>query len=251
MILEFLPNSLSLIELFLLVLCCFIGAAISTSVGTGGGLVVIGAMSLFLPLTALLSLHAVVQAGSGFIRAFMFRNSFIRRFFLLFILGTLFGYFFATQFLITLSEAHLKLILGFGIIVLSFLPKVKIGKMSDSKIILIGVITGFLTMFVGVMGPILGIFLASLAKGRHEIVGTIAWCISFQNFGKAVIFGGIGFDYTPWMLLIIILIVFSYLGTLFGKKLLDKSNNELFQKILKIVILTLGSKLIIEAIILM
>ena len=66
---ELLPDSITLFDLFLLILFCFIGAAISTSVGTGGGLVVIGAMSLIIPVTALLSIHAIIQAGSGILRA--------------------------------------------------------------------------------------------------------------------------------------------------------------------------------------
>ncbi|MBU0924444.1 sulfite exporter TauE/SafE family protein [bacterium] len=248
---ELLPNSITLFDLFLLILFCFIGAAISTSIGTGGGLVVIGAMSLVIPVTALLSIHAIIQSGSGILRAIMFRNSFYKKFFFLFMFGTLFGYFFATQFLIVLPEYFLKLFLGLGIIILTLIPNFKIDNISNSKIIIFGAITGFLTMFVGVMGPLLGIFLSSFLTNRHIIVGTLAWCISFQNLGKAIIFGGLGFDYTPWINLILILIVFSYFGTLFGKKLLDKSNDELFKKIIKIVIILLGGKLVIESILLM
>jgi uncharacterized protein len=247
---ELLPDSITLFDLFLLILFCFIGAVISTSIGTGGGLVVIGAMSLVIPVTALLSIHAIIQAGSGLLRAIIFRNSFYKKFFFLFMFGTLFGYYFATQFLVVLPDYFLKLILGIGIIILTLIPNFKIQNVSNLKIVIFGVITGFLTMFIGVMGPLLGIFLTSFLNNRHIIVGTLAWCISFQNLGKAIIFGGLGFDYTPWITLILILILFSYLGTLFGKKLLDKSNDELFKKIVKIMIIFLGTKLIFEAILL-
>lgn len=248
---DFLYLPLELFDVFILILCCFLGAAISTSVGSGGGLLVIGGMSMILPPTTLLSIHAITQSGSGLLRSFIFRKSFFRKFFVLFMLGTFLGYILSIYFLISLPDYIMKLILGVGIIVLNLLPNIKFKKVSDISIILFGASTGFLTMFVGVMGPLIAIFLAAITSERHLIVGTLAWCVSFQNLGKAIIFGGLGFDYFPWILLIIILIFFSYLGTLVGKKVLDKFNDGLFEKVLKAVILILGSKLIYDALILM
>ena len=206
---EFLPASINLFELFILLISCFIGAIISTTIGTGGGLLVIGGMSLILPITALLSIHASVQAGSGLIRAFLFRDSFLRKFFFIFFLGSLIGFYLSTSVLISLNENILKLFLGLGIVILTLLPNLKIENISNPTILFFGVVTGFLTMFIGVVAPILGILLSSMLKDRHLIVGTLAWCISFQNFGKALIFGQIGFDYTPWLILITLLIIIS------------------------------------------
>lgn len=246
---DFLPESIDLFELVILLITCFIGAIISTTIGTGGGLIVIGGMSLILPITALLSIHASVQAGSGLLRAFLFRDSFLKKFFVLFIFGSLIGFFFSTQVLISLNEHILKLLLGLGIAILTLIQNFKIENISNLTIVFFGIITGFLTMFIGVIAPILGIVLSSMLKDRHLIVGTLAWCISFQNFGKALIFGQIGFDYSSWIILILLLIFVSYLGTIVGKRVLNKANNIFFEKILKIVILFLASKLIIEALI--
>ena len=244
---DFLPVSLDIYELLILMGSCFLGAIISTTVGTGGGLLVIGGMSLILPITALLSIHASVQAGSGMIRAFLFRDTFLKKFFLIFFFGSLIGFFFSTLTLISLDKNILKLLLGLGIVILTLLPNLKIDNISNLTILFFGIVTGFLTMFIGVVGPILGILLASMLKDRLLVVGTLAWCISFQNFGKALIFGQIGFDYSSWIFLILLLVIVSYLGTLVGRKLLNKTDNKLFEKILKVVILLLGCKLIIES----
>ena len=244
---ELLPASLDLWNVLALMLSCFVGAAITTGVGMGGGILVIGMMSLFLPITALIPIHALTQAGAGIIRAFIFRKSVLLRFFGLFAVGTFVGYAIATQFIVVLPESSLKLFLGVGIIVLMFLPTFEVEVVSTKMIIAVGVITGFLTMFVGVMGPIVGAVLASFIKERHIIVGTLAWCLSFQNLGKALIFGKLGFDFTAWLFLIVLLIFASYLGVLVGKKALDYSNNDMFKKILKIVCVLLGVKLIVDA----
>lgn len=225
------------------------GAAITTSVGMGGGILIIGTMSLFLPIQTLIPLHALTQGIAGVNRAFIFRKNVMKRFFIIFTIGTLFGLTISSNIFVTLSENTLKLILGIGLIVLNFLPNFTLTELPKKAIFSIGSATGFLTMFIGVMGPVLGIFLNSFVKDRHMIVATIAWCISFQNIGKAVIFTNIGFDYEPWLFLILLLTIFSYLGTIMGKRLLDKNNNELFKKILKGVILILASKLILEALI--
>lgn len=246
---EILSNGLNNIDLILIIFCCFLGSAITTSVGMGGGIVVIGTMALFLPINAVIPIHAITQCGAGIMRAYIFRKTFLKKFFFIFILGTILGYYLSLDFIMALTETKLKLILGIGIIVLAFLPKFTINSLPNKFIFSLGALTGFLTMFLGIMGPILGTVLNSFLKDRYLIVGTIAWCISFQNLGKAIILGSMGFDFLPWIYLIILLIFFSYLGTVVGKKFLDKSNNQLFQKILKIVILILGFKLIIEAII--
>lgn len=239
---------LELFDIFILILCCFIGAAISTTIGSGGGLLVIGGMSMILPPTTLLSIHAITQSGSGLLRAYLFRNNFYLKFFILFFIGTLLGYILSINFLISLPEYIMKFFLGVGIIILNIFPDIKISKPSNLFIILFGIVTGFLTMFVGVMGPLIAIVLGSFLKDRYLIVGTLAWCVSFQNLGKTIIFGSLGFNYLPWIFLIFLLILFSYLGTLFGKKILDKTNDILFKKILKVVILILGSKLVYDSI---
>lgn len=244
---EFLPEGLSLWSIVALMFSCLIGSAITTGVGMGGGILVIGMMSLFLPITALLPVHALTQASAGLIRAFMFRKSVLVRFFIFFILGSFVGYAIATQFLILLPQSTLKLFLGLGIIIMVFLPTFEIESISDKTVLLLGIVTGFLTMFVGVMGPIVGAFLSAFVKERHMIVGTIAWCLSFQNMGKALIFGQLGFDFAPWFLLIVLLVFVSYMGVLVGKKVLDKSNNALFKKVLKVVCVLLGGKLIFDA----
>lgn len=241
--------TLSYIDIIILIICCFLGSMISTSVGSGGGLVVIGGMSMVLPTISLIAMHAFIQGSAGIFRAFTFRKTFLVRFFLLYTVGSLVGYFIGVHFLVTLPEYILKFILGVGIIVLNYLPKVNVKKPSDLAIIFLGIVTGFLTMFVGVMGPIVAIVLSSFVKQRHYIVGTIAWSVSLQNIGKAFIFGTLGFDYMHYLPLLLLLISFSALGVYAGKQLLNKSNDILFKKILKLVILLLGTKLIIDALV--
>ncbi len=202
---------------------------------------------MILPTNAVIPIHGIIQSGAGIIRAIIFRRSIVRKVIFLFFIGTLIGYGFSIHFLIALPEYMLKLILGLGIIILNLLPKLKFQSVSNSSIIIIGTITGFLTMFIGVMGPIIATFLLTFMKQRHIMVGTFAWCMALQNIGKTIIFGSLGFDYLPWVFLILILIISSYIGTILGKRLLDKSNDVLFKKMLKITIITLGSKLIYDA----
>jgi len=244
---ELFPTSLSLFELVMLFLSCFFGGIISSSIGTGGGLIIIAAMGQFLPVNVLVPLHALTQGGAGLFRSFLFRKHFLKSFYALFTLGSFLGFYIASEFLITLSDVMLKLLLGAGIIVLSLLPKFKVENMNASKIISFGALTGFLTMFMGVMGPLLAVFLASYIKERHAIIGTIGWCIGTQNILKSLLFVNLGFDYMPWLSLCILLIFFSYIGIYIGKKVLTKMNNEIFKKILNYVIVFLGVKLIIEA----
>lgn len=244
---EILFNSLTHLEVILLIVCCFLGSAITTTIGMGGGALVIAGMSLVLPINALIPIHAFVQGVAGINRAIIFRKHVLRLFFILFISGSIIGLTIAANLLVTLSEDNLKLFLGSGLLILNFLPRFKIYKLPKRTVFFTGFSTGFLTIFVGVMGPILAIFLNSFEKERVAIVGTVAWCISFQNISKAVIFSNVGFDYTPWLVLIVILVLVSYLGTILGKKLLAKSNNEVFKKVLKIVIFILAIKLIIES----
>ena len=163
------PLGLDYIDTRLLLLLTMIGAGFTTAVGMGGGIIVIGAMSLFLPIHVLIPIHAIVQGGSGIFRAFTFRKTFLKQLFLIFVLGTLLGYAIGTNFLIALPDFALKLILGMGIIFLIYMPGFKVRRVSFMSIFACGSLTGFLTLFIGVMGPILGTFLTSFLSNRCSV----------------------------------------------------------------------------------
>ena len=62
---ELLPAELSTLSLTGLVLLSFFSSAVTASLGTGGGLLMLTVMISFLPPTILLPVHGVIQMGSS------------------------------------------------------------------------------------------------------------------------------------------------------------------------------------------
>jgi uncharacterized membrane protein YfcA len=84
-------TSLSVWGFFALCGISFIGSFIAASLGLGGGLLVLAAMTLFLPPPVLIPIHGVVQVGSNGFRALIMRKNIFYRVAPAFIAGTLAG----------------------------------------------------------------------------------------------------------------------------------------------------------------
>jgi len=65
-----------------------------------------------------------------------------------------------------------------------------------------------------------------------------------QHFLKAVVFGFLGFNFQPWIILIILMMLSGFLGTLVGRFVLFKMNENLFTNLLNIVLFLLAVRLI-------
>ena len=99
-------------------------------------------------------------------------------------------------------------------------------------------------MFVGGTGPLVAPFVKSTTNDRKVIVATQGAYMSIQHGLKILVFGILGFNFGPYIILIISIVLFGILGTWFGKYLLNLMPERLFIIGFNSIITVLAIKLI-------
>jgi uncharacterized membrane protein YfcA len=225
----------------------FIGSFVAASLGLGGGLLVLAAMTLFLPPTVLIPIHAVVQIGSNGFRAFLMRRDILYSVIPAFVIGTLIGSYIGGETLFALEIWVLQAILGVFVLYATWAPKFKSSNPGSAKFFGCGVFGGFATMFVGGTGPLVAPFVNAACKERQQVVSTHASLMTFQHLFKVILFGVLGFSFGPYIPLLVGLVGFGVCGTVVGKKVLDKLPEKVFRIGLQTILTLLAARLLYAA----
>jgi uncharacterized membrane protein YfcA len=225
----------------------FIGSFVAASLGLGGGLLVLAAMTLFLPPTVLIPIHAVVQIGSNGFRAFLMRRDILYSVIPAFVIGTLIGSYIGGKTLFALEIWVLQAILGVFVLYATWAPKFKSSNPGPANFFGCGVFGGFATMFVGGTGPLVAPFVNAACKERQQVVSTHASLMTFQHLFKVILFGVLGFSFGPYIPLLVGLVSFGVCGTIVGKKVLDKLPEKVFRIGLQTILTLLAARLLYAA----
>ena len=108
-----------------------------------------------------------------------------------------------------------------------------------------GGLSGLVTVFVGAAGPLIApLFINSNLK-KHSVIATKAVCQAFGHLGKIPIFIFLfNVNYVSDWKIIIPLVIAVYFGTKFGKKMLGKLPESIFQTIFRVALTIIALRLI-------
>ena len=237
-----LPDNLSpLLALTLLVLSA-VTSFISASLGLGGGMVLLAVLATILPAQCLIPVHGAVQIGSNITRAAVMARHIYIPVLLPMTFGGLLGAVIGGLVVIQLPDWMLYLVVGLFVLWSSGnKDTIYLGK---AAILLGGIISGFLTMFIGGTGPFVAAVIKPLNLDRMAHVGTQAGVMLFQHGLKIVVFGYLGFNYLPYLPLIVGMVTFGVFGTLIGRRVLYTMGDKRFRFALKCLLILLGLRLL-------
>jgi len=200
-------------------------------------------------VAALIPVHGVVQLGSNVGRAFVQRANIDWRTMIVFGLGSLIGAAIGALVVVSLPESLLKIGLALFLTWAVFAPKPKFSaRGSDALILGGGVVATFASMFFGATGPITMAFLATRGLFKHALVATFASSMVLQHGFKIAAFGTLGFNFVPWLPLVVAIIAFGFLGTVFGSRILDRMPDRWFLNGFRAVMLLLALNLLWQGI---
>ena len=244
-------------EIIILIIAAFFSSTISAIIGMGGGIILLGVMAVIIPDGYMvIALHGMIQLISNSTRTYIFRDDInkeiIKDFFFGAILGSLISILiilfliniFKVQSASEIKVDFLKPLIGTFIIWYLFFKKKK--RKDTKSFFKVGVISGTTSIFIGATGPLIAPFFIKRKLIKHEIIVNKAACQMITHLTKIPIF--IYFfhvNYFKEYLILIPLFFAVFLGTNFGKRLLEKIPETLFQKIFKIVLFVIALKLIL------
>ena len=208
-----LPSALAVVSAGGLVALSFFTSALTAAVGIGGGVVLLAVMASFLPPLVVLPVHGIVQLGSNSGRAAVMR-------------------------------AHIHWRIG-GYLYAVWAPKLRPSSIPLAGFVPVGALTSFATLFVGGTGPLVSAFFSPEHLGREKLVATHATCMTIQHGLKGIAFGFLGFQFLPWLPVMAAMIASGFIGTLAGRRILQRLPEQLFTKLFRLVLTVLGLRLLL------
>lgn len=236
-----LPPAMPLLDAGLLIAASLVTSFISAAFGIGGGFTLIALLALLLPPAALIPVHGIVQLGSNAGRVGIMLKKVVWRPILPFVIGTVIGAGLGAMVVVQLPPWAVQLALGIFIIWVVF---AKLPPIQQRYILLGGLVSSFLTMFFGATGNFIAAMVKSMNLDPVPHVATHSLMMTFQHFVKVLIFGLIGFQFGPYMILIIGMLISGFIGTVIGSRFLTKAGGRYFKPVLNTILFLAAARLI-------
>ncbi|MDF2182411.1 sulfite exporter TauE/SafE family protein [Neptuniibacter sp. CAU 1671] len=238
------PDLISDWVIIVLMLTTGITSFITAAMGIGGGVLLLVVMASFVPITALIPVHGLVQMGSNANRAWLTRHHTDWQLVAGFALGAALGAAVASLIVVQLPLQVIQLSVALFILYLVWGPKPRQTQITRSGHIISGGLTTLLSMFVGVTGPLVAGLIHRQQYDKLATTANFATCMSVQHVLKLVVFSAVGFSFWQWLPLIILMVLSGMVGTWIGMKVLHRISTDRFRQLFRISITLLALRLL-------
>ncbi len=213
----------------------FVTAMLSGIFGMAGGLVLMGALALLLPVGIAFIVHGLIQLVSNGWRAWLNRAD---------IVWPIIGWYALASLIAGIAFAFVAWVpprpivfVALGLVGLSvWLPAKRFGldARKPRHAFVSGLLVTGTNLLAGVAGPLLDIFFVRTSLTRHQIVATKALTQVFAHLAKILVYGGAllfagaaGQADFPW-LAVALALPLTMAGTRVGKAVLDRMSDAHF-----------------------
>lgn len=230
----------------------FVTAALSGVFGMAGGLVLMGALALVLPVQAAFVSHGILQLVANGWRAILHRRHVRWDIVGWYALASLIAAGVVSLLSFTPSKPLLFLLLGL-VPGLTWLPQgwIKLDAGRPVQAFLSGLTVTGLNLTAGVAGPLLDIFFVRTELTRHAIVATKAATQMFAHLAKIAVYGAplvlSGGKGLPPAWVFALAIPLSMLGTFAGGAILDRMSDVNFKRWTRWIVTAVGVSYLIQA----
>jgi uncharacterized protein len=240
------------LTIVLLLLVVLITATVSGVFGMAGGLMLMGALTLIMPVAAAMVTHGAVQFVSNGWRAVLHRRHIDWRIIVMYGAGS--GIAAGLLALVTYDPTKAWIYLMLGLVPgLAWLPKgaLHLDAAKPAHAVACGLTVTGLNVMAGVSGPLLDVFFVRTALTRHQIVATKAATQAFSHTVKMIFYGVplLGAATTglpPWWFFAAAAPL-AMIGAWLGGKVLDRMSDVNFLKWTRWIVTGLGVIYLIQA----
>jgi len=226
---------------------------ISGVFGMAGGMILMGVLVAFMPVSAAMVLHGAAQLTSNGWRALLWRRHSDFRIFGRFIVGLLLaGLVFA--FIGFIPDRALVLItLGIVPFLVVLIPRRYVPQVtSPGGAELCGFLNTSMQFVAGVSGPLLDVFYVRTEMDRRSVVATKAICQASAHLAKLVYFGyAMDSGESVPGLLLGLAVGMAVIGTSLSKFVLERLSDHQFRRWTQILVMVLGSIYLVQGFYLM
>lgn len=235
---------------FLLFLIVMVGSLVTGLSGFGGGSIVLAGMMIIYPPELAIPLHAITQVFANGNRVIFFFKHILWKTVLFYSIlmfpASLLGAYLFDHF----NSDFLKILVG-TFILISILPlKFEFIDIPRNHVfVILGALSGFLSVFVGAIGPLVTPFFNRLPTTRTGNLSTKSAGQLFLQFAKLTAFTGISnFSFEGKWGSTLIILTGSVLGVFISHMLSKKISDEIFNKVINLLLTLTAIKIIYEGI---
>ncbi len=245
-------------EAAVLIVSALITSSISAVLGMGGGVILLGIMAIIVPEGYMvIALHGIIQLFSNTTRSILFRDhinwKITQKFFIGAVVGLITSGFiiYTLVILFNVKSASqikfdmLKPMIGVFIIWYLFFKNKK-KESSNKSFVWVGGVSGVSAVFIGATGPLIAPFFLNDKLSKNNIIASKAICQVVSHVGKIPIF--IYFfqvNYINEASVLVPLIIAVFIGTNFGKSILNFIPEKLFKKLFRYTLLIIAIRLVL------
>ena len=232
-------------------LAAFVTATVSGVLGMAGGLLLMGALLLVLPAATAFVAHGLLQLVSNGWRAVLHRGHVSWRVIGWYAVGSVTAGALLAAVRYVPSTPLTYLFLGL-VPLLVWLPKgvLRLDASRPAHAVVAGLAVTSVNLVAGVAGPLLDVFFVRTSLGRHAVVATKAATQVLSHTAKVVLYGGplLSGGGTDLPVLVLLLAVpLSMLGTVVGGRLLDRLSDASFRTATRWVVSAVGVTYLVQA----
>lgn len=242
----------SFVVTIILLIVVLVTATISGVFGMAGGLMLMGALTLAMPVSAAMVTHGAVQFVSNGWRAVLHRKHIDWRIILLYGVGSAIAAGALALIVYEPTKAWVYLMLGL-VPGLAWLPKGRfnLDAAKPAHAVTCGLTVTGLNVIAGVSGPLLDVFFVRTALTRHQIVATKAATQAFSHSVKMAFYGAplLGMSGTglPPVWFFVVAAPLAMIGAWLGGKVLDQLSDVNFLKYTRWIVTGLGVIYLMQA----
>lgn len=231
-------------------LAAFFGAWISAVTGMGGGLLILALCTFLLPVHAALPVSGVLVMIGQIVRTWQFHHQTRWDIARPFVPGSVIGAVLGAYVFFSLTENFIRIMLGCLMLWLCWVPPGNRQRRLADRIpfpwFWVGIVHTFFSTVSGVGGLFQSLMVNS-GMSKQQIVATIAGTLVFMSLFKTLGYILAGFDFAPYLLIIVLSWIGGWTGTHLGKHSLEKVSDKVFRLLIRSMITLFAARLFISA----
>ena len=229
--------------LYVIVFGSFLAAFTNAAFANGGAMIILAVTSTVLPVSAIVPMHSTLLMGSTTSRAVIFRKHIDRRIAGPFLVGSVIAVAIAAPIYVELPDTFIAGAIGIVMLVAIWLPAIRWRPKLRHPWVFVGFIHSFFsTLFA--YGALLHAIILHTGLTRRQVVGTMAVCLSGMGVFKITGYALNGFDFKPYLAVIILSVFVGFAGTWVGKLVIDRISEAVFRAVFRLFVTVTALRLV-------
>jgi len=213
----------------------FLAALCNAAFSAGGAMIILAITSTVLPVGAIVPIHSTLLIGSTSSRALLFWGDVEWKIAAPFLAASVVAVAIGARIYVALPETIIAAAISVVMLVAIWLPEIS----WRPKIRHPWAIVGFLHSLLSTLfayGAVFHAVILHTGLKKRQIVGTMAVALTGMSVFKITGYVTNGFDYTPYMQIIVFSIAAALVGTWVGKLVIDRISEAVFRTAFRVLV---------------